>query len=202
MSILRRRSKEPTQRPTPPMFASFRERAMWRRANNIVVVGPSEPPSLPKASTRSDRVRDQKHLSQIEREHREVVEAELLAIDAHCKFIEKLGVGAGSYADQERRAELHQLRALHVMLKDDMAAGPIARDRGGRPINEHVRAFIRVRARELAEQLWFSAGRAEAEGDHRRARHERRDALRARMIAEYEMGWRPSLPGYGLSAWN
>jgi hypothetical protein len=197
-----------------PDVGYFKRKALRLKRLGIRVIGPSARPAPPQPPTRAGRIRSQRYESQAEREHRATIAGEIAALDAHAKRIEKqlgartppalaVGPGAGAvdYRTQERHVELRQLAQLRRMLEDDLAAGPIRTDRDGREIDDRLRAYLKFRAREIAETAWASAERAESEGDYRRARQERRDALRARLIVEHELHWRSFLPGYS-QPWN
>jgi hypothetical protein len=130
--------------------------------------------------------------------HRGTVEAEIAKVDRHARAVagQLAVVGAGgSFERQELHAELRQLAVLRAELVAELDR-PICGTRDGRPITDQMRAHVRARTAELREQGWHAADRAEREGDHRRARQLRRDALRARALAEHEAGLRSSLPGY------
>jgi hypothetical protein len=127
------------------------------------------------------------------------VKDELRAVDQHAAVLrrqmEKRPEGPaafGLWGDERRHeleVELRQLAALRKEIKHDVE-NPIMRDRDGRPLTARQRAFGRMRTREIAEQLWKQAARAESAGEHRRARRCRLDALRARQLAEGELGLR------------
>ncbi len=133
-----------------------------------------------------------------------VVAAEIAALDRHgadvARRIEALeSTSTPTFALQELKAEARTLRELRAMLEEDAAAGTIRTGAGGRAITDRDRAIVAARGRELGEGKWAAAALADAAGDRCEARLLRRDALRARMIAEYEHGWRQSLAGYGLA---
>jgi hypothetical protein len=208
MSLLRR---EPTRTdPTPPLpendpdLGFFRRRALRIKRLGIRTIGPvSLNPPAPEP-TRADAVVAAKRDSEVRREHHAMITAELKAVDDHAHTLEQRLTqlaGGASFESQESHAELRQLGELRVMIAADLNH-PIRTDRHGRQLDDHMRGFIRFRTRELAEQLWANAELAARSGDHRRARQLRRDALRARHLAEHEMHLRGHLPGYGISPWS
>lgn len=193
-----------------PETGSIRRRWLRRALAGVVAVGPTllhPPPSKP---TRTENVARVRRAANAARDHEQAVSAEIAAVDRHvgevARKIEALeSTSAATYALQEMKAEHRMLGQLRGMLEADLAAGPIRTirtSRDGRELVDRDRAILRMRARELAESMWTAAARADGEGDHRRARMLRIDALRARQIAEYEIGLRPSLPGYGMAAWT
>ena len=135
------------------------------------------------------------------------VRNELRAIDGHAKALAKqlersaeprqlLGaVAARDYRQQELATELAELAGLRKEIEGDLI-NKVMSYADGRPMDERAHARRRFRAREIAENKWSAAERAERAGEHRRARQLRHDALRARHIAEFEMGLRKSLRGY------
>jgi len=149
-------------------------------------------------AAKKTRVRSEKRLDE---DDGRVVIDELQAIDQHAEILkkqfERMPVQAAFGLDErshELEAELRQLAALrNEIAADDI---PPMRFPSGEQLTDRQRAFRLVRSRELKEQIWAQAQRAEAVGDHRRASRCRLDALRSRHLAEHEMGIRPSLRGY------
>lgn len=165
------------------------------QAAGIRAIGPTDLHPVPPKPVPADRIRRHRALTGRDKEHRATVAAELAAIDAHADWIrEQLGENTGpdaglrSFQDQELAAELRQLGLLRVEIEADTASPA--------PADDRMRAIVRARSKELAEQFWRGAGRAAAEGDHRHARQLRHDALRAQRVAERESGIRTSLRGY------
>jgi hypothetical protein len=103
-----------------------------------------------------------------------------------------IGGGHTSYEAQEFAVERRQLFALRRDIESDQTR-PVTRDGDGNPLDVRSRLIRRGRAANLRDQAWREAERARAEGDHRRARQLRFDALRARHLAETELGWRPQV---------
>jgi hypothetical protein len=188
-----------------PETGSIRRRALRRMLAGIKAVGATvlRPAPAP-APTRADELQQARRDKRLADEHRATIENEIAVLDRHAadvsRRIENLestsAAGATSYALQEWRAESRLLRELRAMLVDDIAAGPVRNYRDGRPVDDRDRAILRLRAKELRDSGWAAANRADAEGDRRRARQQRIDALRARQIAEHESGLRPFLAGY------
>lgn len=180
-----------------PDTGSIKRRALRRIAAGIKTIGPSGPPEprLPETSPGPDGF----DLACIA--IRPVVEGEVTEIDRHIGAVEarlaRIGQDVRSFEAQELRSEQDALAALRAEVAADLQR-PITLDRDGRPITDQMRAFVRLRTKETRESLWRNAEKAAAEGDHRRARQLRHDALRARHLAEHEAGIRPSLRGYSF----
>lgn len=193
MSLLRREPTrtEPATAPVPheddaPDRHYFKTRARRLRAQGVKSIGPDGPPApLPEPPA---FIFGAEHGA-----HAGVVEREIADCDAHAGTIEAriAAAGEGTFAAQELRRELSAVRSLRADLVRDLRP-----DWPGAAATDALREFIAIRARELREQSWHSAERAAAEGDHRRARMLRYDALRSRQIAEREAGLRPHLSGY------
>lgn len=132
-----------------------------------------------------------------EREWSATINSELAAIDRHRSALEDrlARLPEGSYERQELQRELGALAALRREIEHDRDR-PITRRPDGRDLDDRDRAIRRMRAQEIAENLWAAAERAQTEGDYRRARQLRHDSLRARQVAEFELGLRKSLTGY------
>lgn len=200
MSLLKR---EPAREPTPvqriiddPDTGSIKRRHLRRVAAGIKAIGPNGPPQPRPEAPRAFVADTPEHIEHVGG----IVAAELHEIDKHRQQIEQRLVGGPDPAvAQELAAERRQLAALAQMIAADLE-GPV-RDRDGRPLADEMRAFLRARTRELREQSWRASAQAAAEGDHRRARRHRVDALRSRHRAEHEAALRPSLPGYS-TPWN
>lgn len=141
-------------------------------------------------AAKKTRVRSERRL---DHDDARTVVAELAAIDAHAAILRKQ-IEKRPEGTHEIATELRQLAALrNEIARDDI---PPMRFPSGEPLTDRQRAFRQMRGRELKEQIWKQAARAQSEGDHRRARRCRLDALRARHLAEHEMGICPSLRGY------
>lgn len=128
---------------------------------------------------------------------------ELVALDRHLADVRKKltrsnrgagGIAGSSSRHRELERELAALPALRNELVADHAR-PITQNRDGSPLAPRLRAVRRMRAAEVRDQLWRAAERLERQ-DPREARRKRCDALRARHIVEYELGWRTSLRGF------
>ena len=126
-------------------------------------------------------------------EHHETIRAELAAIDLRRETIAHMlaagAADAGSHKHQELRIEREQLSMLRRELERDLGSYPLAR-------TDAHREYVASRARSLREQLWSNAERLAASGEHLHARKRRVDSLRARHLAEHEIGLRPGLSGY------
>jgi hypothetical protein len=141
-------------------------------------------------------------LDQLVVEDARAVADEIAAVDRRLAEIDRLlkarpaagAWGGADYESQELASERHRLRDVRRDIEADQAC-PVAFDRDGRPLDAHWRVVRRARARELRESYWAEAEAARAEGDHRRARQLRLDALRARQLAEVELRWR-TVPHY------
>ena len=179
-----------------PDVGYFRRRAMRLRRLGIKPIGPSGPPASEPPP---------EHNAAVIGEHNVIIRIELHQIDMHRETVAArlaaLASDAGSFQCQELRAELRQLAELRSMIAADLDK-PTTRDRDGRPLTDKMRAFLKARTAELRDSYWRSAESAAREGDHRRARHLRRDALRSRHLAEHEMHLREHLPGYGITPWS
>lgn len=185
------------QQTTDDGSGFLKRRRQRIQASGIRAIGPAVIRPEPARPDGVARIRRSRAETAAEREHRDTVTQELKDIDRHAAWIEEqlaaLGPASGSgrvsYEVQELRSELSQLGALRTEVGADMAAAPIPDDR--------TRAIIRMRTKDMSEQDWRAAEQARAEGDHRRARMCRHDALRARQLAERELGIRTtSLRGY------
>ena len=186
-----------------PSTGSIRRRALGRWLNGIVAVGPSAGLRLPVPEpTKTELAAAEKHDAEIRRQHEQTVKDEIAALDKHTSDvadrIEALSSMSTTpdYALQEYRSEYRMLVQLRGMLESDLASGPIRTDRDGREVDDRLRAIVRLRAKEVREAKWESAARADAEGDRRRARTLRIDALRSRHLSEHEHGLRSFLAGY------
>lgn len=188
-----------------PQVGSIKRRVLKRKLAGVVAIGPSAPPEPPQPPTQADQIRGLRSKSAISRAHRQTVEREIKLIDERISLIDARFAASrsGIVTDEtiEATAERRQLREMRRDLENEIER-PTLINRDGRELTAHDRAVVRARAKELTEILWINAERAAAEGDHRRARTLRRDALRSRQIAEMESGWRGSLPGYGNFAWS
>ena len=161
-------------------------------------IGPTvlrPPPAEPTEAELAEKVR---------RRHEQTVRDELAAVDRHAadvaRRIEALeATSVPTSALVEYRAEARQLAQLRTMLQDDQRAGPIMVDRDGRPVDDRLRAIVRMRAAEMRATKWAAA---EREVDPRRARTLRRDALGSRLLVEDEMKMRGTQPGLGIMAWT
>lgn len=177
-----------------PNTGSIARRKIRRLLNNITAVGPSGPA----AKTHTPPT-----LAQAVEQDRRDVEDELKAIDRRVAQIDEALAtparpsmwGGQSFEMQELRSERQQLRDLRREIEADLVA-PIAHDRAGRPLDVRDRMIRRQRAADLRESCWRQAEMYRAQGMHREARRWRLDALRARHLAESELGWRPSLATY------
>lgn len=188
-----------------PDTSSIKRRWLRRALAGVVAVGPTvlRPPSP--EPTKADLAARARRDDEIKREFEKTVRDEIAAVDAHRREVERVLAryeGSRSFAAQEMAHERRMLAELRRMLEDDLRAGPIRTDRDGHPLDDRDRAICRHRARELREMKWQAAARYAAAGDHRDARHCRVDALRSRLIAEHELHWRASLPGYGMAVWT
>ena len=183
----------------------IKRRYLSRLLNNITAVGPTNlHPSPPPAPSADEVARKNDELT---RKHREMVNSEIAALDKHADIVrqhiealESSSRGASSFMLQEMKREHRLLSELRQMLEIDRDAGRIRIDKNRNAVDDHARAYIRFRASELREQAWAAAEREARAGEHRAAVAHRIDALRARMLAEFEAGHRSSLPGYS-SAW-
>ncbi|MQA64499.1 MAG: hypothetical protein GEU76_01135 [Alphaproteobacteria bacterium] len=161
--------------PAPPIFTSFRERALWREANGIVAIGPSGPAATKPPSLKQVKIEDQ-----------QAVKAELRAIDQRLADIAStLGrtrPGEHDYESQELELEYRALFDLRRTTRDDLE----------HPLTLDVRQRLIRRARTIAlrESAWAQSEKFRAEGLYREARRWRLDALRARTLAEAEMNLR------------
>lgn len=186
-----------------PPPESLRERLQRFMRDRHKLVGRSAPPAPTGAL-----VAAQGHDREVDRHHGEIVATELRALERHAadvaRRIEALESTSRtpSFALMELRAEYRMCHELRSMLESDRAAGSIRTDRDGREVTERDRSIVSARAQELRELKWSQATRCDAAGECREARQLRVDALRSRMIAEFELRWRQSLPGYGMSIWN
>lgn len=185
-----------------PAVGDIKRRALKRALSGVKAIGPSGPPVILPQPTAAERAETN---ARVAADHNKTVEAEVAALDKHAedvaRRVELLAGTSVTFAEQELRTEARQLRELRMMIEADLDH-PITVDRDGRPLDDRDRAICRLRTRELAASKWAEAARADAEGDRRRGRQLRRDALRARQIAEHEAGWRRNLPGYGISPWT
>jgi len=186
-------------------IGSIKRRALRIKRLGIVAIGPTDLFPKRPAPTKADAVGAAKADNKVRRTHRQTVTREIEVIDERISLIDARFAASrpGIVTDEalEATAERRQLKELRRDLESEIDR-PTLIDREGRQLTAHDRAMVRARARELAESFWVNAERAAAEGDHRRARNLRRDALRSRQIAEMEVGWRGSLAGYGNFAWT
>ncbi len=190
-----------------PDMGYFKRKALRLQALGIKAVGVTDLHPKPPPVTRSDEVEEMRRDEMLQQEHEAIVLTEIAELDKHAaivaQHIEALeSTSRDSYRLQELKAERRQLMELRAMLEDDLASGPIRKDRNGRALDDRDRAYVRFRSKELRESFWAAAEREAATGDHREARRHRINALRSRQIAEFEQGWRNSLAGYGLVSWN
>ncbi len=190
-----------------PDTGSIHRRWLRRMLNGIVAVGPSARPAPPPEPTKGELQARAERDAEMEQQYRATVEAEITALDRHAADVsERIEVlestWAASFALQEFRRERRMLLELRQMIAEDLDRGPIVVDRDGRPIDDRTRRYVKFRAAELRDSHWRAAEREAASGDHREARRHRIDSLRSRMLAEAEMHWRPTLPGYGLRVWT
>jgi hypothetical protein len=152
---------------------------LWREAHGVVAVGPSGPAATKPTPT----------LAAMKTIDREAVHLELKAVDQRLRDIADLfgrtRPGVISYEDQELNVEYKQLFDIRRDIRDDIES-----DRDGRPLDVRQRLIRRERAATIRATCWEQAEAARREGDHRRARRHRLDALRARHLAESELGWR------------
>ena len=191
MSLLRRETTRKAGAPVPPEFASFRARRRWRHSHGIRPVGPqvSEPETTSLGVVEQGMLDSVPHID----EHREVIRAELIAIDRRretiANFLAADAANSGSYKHQELRIESTQLLMLKREVERDLYSYPLAR-------TDAQREYVRSRAQSLREMLWRNAEKLAASGEHVHARKRRIDAMRARHLSEHELGLRTSLSGY------
>jgi hypothetical protein len=194
-------TKEMTMNTHPDTdIGSCRARALRRKEQGIQTIGKIIfGNSVPKPPTPASRVRLRRRETNLEAQHRKVVEAELRAIDAHSDHLTTLigNLDTKSFQMQEAQSEIARLRLLRAEVEQDRE--PILTDRDGRTLNDRDRAAVRHRTQETASSEAYAASKAQAEGDHRRAGRHRHDALRARHLAEYACGWRKSLRGFSFA---
>jgi hypothetical protein len=195
MSVSVRETTTPMQRMIDdPDTGSIKRRFLRRIAAGIRTVGPSGP-SQPRPEAPQFVLGGEPASIELGA----AIAVEMAEIAKHCEQLEQRLVGAVAPGEEmELRAELRQLAALRQTI---IADRPILADRDNQPISDQMRGFLRARAVENKGRSWTAAERASAEGDHRRARRHRVNALRGRHIAEYEAGLRPSLPGFS-TPWN
>lgn len=195
MSLTRRASARENTAPVmppPPAPETMRQRLSRFMTDRHKTIGPSGPPAPLPAAPRLVFADEPDQIA-----HEAAVGREIAAIDEHMRAITaRLDSGAaGDYELAELAAERRALATLRGEIAADLGR-PILADRDGKPVSDRMRAFVRARSVELREQCWAAAVRAAAEGDHRRARALRRDALRARHLAEREVHLRGAVPGY------
>lgn len=179
-----------------PLRDRLRRRMRERKAANQAAA--KKPRRVRPRSRKSPEAVDQdtirEELEAIDR-HQCALEAQLGGPASAPHLVVGIGANPRTSRDRELRAEVSRLGLLKREIAAD-AEKPITANRNGELLTDRERSFRRMRTAELRDQYWHAAERAEREGDHRRARQLRHDALRSRHIAEYEMHLRPSLRGY------
>jgi hypothetical protein len=182
-----------------PDLGFFKRRALRIKALGIKAIGPTVLRPEPPTPTRADEVIAAKRRTEVEREHRQMIEGELAEIDKHARAVEArlatLAAHLRSFEAQELHRELGMLRELRRAIEGELDR-PIMRTAEGREVDDRLRAIVRARTAMLRDSYWRAAERDAASGLHREARRHRVDACRARHVAEHEIGVRSSLPGY------
>ena len=190
MTMFTRREPTRTKDHTPPEFGSFKARRRWQHSHGIKPVGPQVAPEETALGPVEQGMVDAAPFID---EYRETIRAELAAIDHRrediAQYLAADAANVHSYRHQELRIESTQLLMLKREISRDLGSYPRAK------IPTH-REYIRSRAQSLREQLWRTAERLAASGEHRLARQRRVDALRARHLSEHEIGLRTTLSGY------
>lgn len=183
-----------------PDCGPIKRRQLQRRLAGIVAVGPTDLLNPRPAPDYAALARDTVALRAW---HAQRVVEEIENIDGRIREIDARFAASPpdiqTYEANEARAERRMLKELRAMIE---AEEPITAWPGGRPVDARERATVEQRAQGMLRDSWDAAERFAAAGEFREARCKRVDALRARLVTEYEMGLRNSLPGYGLAAWS
>lgn len=183
-----------------PDIGSIKRRQLQRRLAGVIAVGPTD---LQNPRPATDYAALAKDAVAIKEWHARKVVEEIENIDARIHEIDARFAASRpdiqSYEANEARAERRMLKELRAMIEADE---PATAPPGGPPVDARTRATIEHRAQGMRRDFWEAAERFASAGEFREARRKRVDALRARLVAEYEMGLRSSLPGYGVAAWT